>query len=381
MEEKIINEETEEVLENTASSIPEELQKYLEKDESTFEEIEKVLTTLDEKKESLEAEKEASEKSFDDRLAEFQEMLAKEKEDAFNEFAKREQDLDAEKARIEEIKLDEQGKQVNYIDQLKEISDKFNSKISSIEEAIKACEDNDTLTKALEEEKEKLERALDEEYISRKEELNTVLVNIGLEEEPTVDIDPDTEINLDFRTPEEIERDNNAVSEEPKVEVPAIDPNTEINLDFRTEEEKNAPEVTEIPAEPVSNEVTVDPAINDLLLRDFANNGITTVDEEPEQEEVTINPIEDVVPINEIVNEENDLPTLEEPKEETKVEDSVYKNDKKLSDIFKKKESKPSLETTTDYSNELDKILKKLNESSNSNNSTLDETQDFTNMF
>ena len=194
-------------------------------------------------------------------------------------------------------------------------------------------------------------------------------------------IDPNTEINLDFRTPEEIERDNNAVSEEPKVEVPAIDPNTEINLDFRTEEEKNAPEVTEIPAEPVSNEVTVDPAINDLLLRDFANNGITTVDEEPEQEEVTINPIEDVVPINEIANEENDLPTLEEPKEETKVEDSVYKNDKKLSDIFKKKESKPSLETTTDYSNELDKILKKLNESSNSNNSTLDETQDFTNMF
>ena len=225
MEEKIINEETEEVLENTASSIPEELQKYLEKDESTFEEIEKVLTTLDEKKESLEAEKEASEKSFDDRLAEFQEMLAKEKEDAFNEFAKREQDLNAEKARIEEIKLDEQGKQVNYIDQLKEISDKFNSKISSIEEAIKACEDNDTLTKALEEEKEKLERALDEEYISRKEELNTVLVDIGLEEEPTVDIDPDTEINLDFRTPEEIERD--MLLDEESKNTPVIEPDFE----------------------------------------------------------------------------------------------------------------------------------------------------------
>ena len=225
MEEKIINEETEEVLENTASSIPEELQKYLEKDDSTFEEIEKVLSILDDKKESLNAEKEASEKSFDDRLAEFQEMLAKEKEDAFNEFAKREQDLDAEKARIEEIKLDEQGKQVNYIDQLKEISDKFNSKISSIEEAIKTCEDNDTLTKALEEEKEKLERALDEEYISRKEELNSVLVDIGLEEEKeeqTVDIDPDTEINLDFRTPEEIERD--MLLDEEKKNTPVIEP-------------------------------------------------------------------------------------------------------------------------------------------------------------
>ena len=234
MEEKIINEETEEVLENTASSIPEELQKYLEKDESTLEKIENVLSTLDEKKETLNGEKEASEKDFEDRLNEFKEMLAKEKEDAFNEFAKREQDLDAEKARIEEIKLEQQGKQVNYIDLLKEISDKYSSKINSIEEAIKACEDNDTLSKALEEEKVKLEKALDEEYETRKQELDNVLVSIGLEEEKEEDteielepikesnIDPDMEINLDFRTPEEIELDNKPA--EPEV--------TLINNDF-----------------------------------------------------------------------------------------------------------------------------------------------------
>lgn len=194
-------------------------------------------------------------------------------------------------------------------------------------------------------------------------------------------IDPNTEINLDFRTQEEIDRDNNVVPEEQEVEVPAIDPNTEINLDFRTEEEKNAPEVTEIPDEPISNEVTVDPAINDLLLRDFANNGITTVDEEPE--EVTINPIENVVPIDDIVNTEEE-PIVPETPVEAPVEDSVYKNDKKLSDIFKKKtvvEETPNLEKTEDYSNELDKILKKLNEASDSKNSTLDETQDFSNMF
>ncbi len=247
MEEKIINEETEEVLENTASSIPEELQKYLEKDESTLGEIENVLSAIDEKKDTLSAEKEESEKNFEDRLNEFKEMLAKEKEEAFDEFAKREQDLDAEKARIEEIKLEQQGKQVNYIDLLKEISDKYSSKINSIEEAIKACEDNDTLTKALEEEKEKLEKALDDEYNSRKQELDEVLVDIGLEEEKKEpSIDPNTEINLDFRTPEEIERDNKL--EDERKNTPVIEPEivpeevSVLNTDFNIMDENEVVE-------------------------------------------------------------------------------------------------------------------------------------------
>lgn len=243
MEEKIINEEQEEVLENT---IPEELHTYLEADEETLEKVEKVLNDLDERMDSLQNEKVESEKNFDDRLEEFKQMIAKEKEEAFNEFAKREEEIDAEKSRVESIKLSEQSKQVNYIDTLKEISEEYSSKINSIEEAIKACEDNETLSKALEEEKNKLEEALSNEYESRKEELNKVLVDIGIEEktvskpnkkeieieEPKInlDIDPDTIINLDFRTSEEKEKDllknnfeesydNEVVSHEPREDV------------------------------------------------------------------------------------------------------------------------------------------------------------------
>ena len=156
------------------------------------------------------------------------------------------------------------------------------------------------------------------------------------------------------------------VKEEKKSE---IDPNMEIDLDFRTDEEKERDNKLESP-EPIVNEVSVDPAINDLLLRDFASNNI----EENNEEEISINPINDVYNL--------DMP--EEEVVEAPKEDSLYKNDKKLSDIFKKKSpvnEKPNLEKTEDYSNELDKILKKLNEVSGSDDSTLDETTDFSNMF
>ena len=157
------------------------------------------------------------------------------------------------------------------------------------------------------------------------------------------------------------------VTETPVVEEvkPAIDPNTEINLDFRSEEEKEAEEVKE---EPVVNEITVEPAINDLLLRDFSTEGAKTVDvEEPVKEEEK--PVESVIKTDTINNSE-----------------SLYKNDKKISDIFKKKtnvvkEEPVNLEKTADFNNELDRILQKLNEANKTNDSTLDETQDFTNMF
>ena len=227
MKEKI-NEETTEVLE---SSVPEELQKYLEADENAISDIDGVLEDIDNKKESLNSEKEESEKEFDNRLAEFQDMIAKEREAALEDFARREQDLDAEKSRIEDIKLEQQSKQVNYIDSLKEISDTYNSKINTIEEAIKACEDNETLTKALEEEKEKLLQTLESSYNDRILELNDALKEVGFDSEPS--IDPDTEINLDFRTDEEKERDSKK-----QINKSYLTPDTEINLDFRTEEEK-----------------------------------------------------------------------------------------------------------------------------------------------
>ena len=219
MEEKIINEEQEEVLENT---IPEELKKYLEADENALGEIENVLNILDERMTSLNNEKEKKKKSFEDRLEEFKQSLAKEKEDTFNEFAKREQDIDAEKAKIESIKLEEQAKQVNYIDSLKEISSKYSSKINSIEEAIKACEDNDTLNKALEEEKNKLLESLSNEYNERKEALNKVLTEIGIKEEPKVEEkvnEPVIEQQPIINNNVVIEDENEVISHEPREDV------------------------------------------------------------------------------------------------------------------------------------------------------------------
>lgn len=183
MEENINVEE--EVLESNV--LPEELKKYLDKDTEVIEKLDGVIVSLDSDIELLNNQKDATEKEFEDRLNEFKEKLAKEKEDAFDEFSRKEQDILDKKAKIENLKLEQQGKQVNFIDALKDISSKCNSKISSIEDAIKACEDNSTLNKALEEEKNKMEELLNDEYGKRKEELNNVLVEIGeqREEEPS----------------------------------------------------------------------------------------------------------------------------------------------------------------------------------------------------
>lgn len=214
MEEKII-EETEEILENNAGNVPEELKKYLEADEKTLKEIENVITDLDDKKTFLNNQKEDTEKEFERRLKEFTENLEKEKEEVFNIISNKEKELDDEKARVEGIKLKEQGNQVNFVDSLVEISNKFNSKISSIEEAIKACEDNDTLSKALEEEKNKLEDTLEKEYASRKENLDKVLEEVGIKkvepvvipepEVPEVKPEPMPDIDIDFNVPDNTE--------------------------------------------------------------------------------------------------------------------------------------------------------------------------------
>ena len=150
--------------------------------------------------------------------------------------------------------------------------------------------------------------------------------------------------------------------EEPKVEIPVE------NI-----EEEKAP----LDTEEISNEVPVDPKINEMLLRDFSSNGVSSID--TEDTEVSLNPINNI----DNINIEETAPI--EPAA------PVYKNDKKLSDIFKKKSepakpventSSPKLENTVDFSNELDRILQKLNETTgDTKDSTLDETQDFSNMF
>lgn len=209
MEEKIINEETEEI-ENVDINIPEELEKYLKEDTSAFEKFDSTIADLEDSIKSLNEERERTKADFEKRLNEFKEQLDKEKEEIMSDYAEKEEDLVEEKTRVESIKVEEQGNQVNYIDSLKAILDKYNKKMDSITSAIQTCKDNDTLTQALEEEKDKLEKDLDAEYDERKKELEDVLESIGIEPEPvtpTYTIDPDTEINLDFRTPEEIERE------------------------------------------------------------------------------------------------------------------------------------------------------------------------------
>lgn len=173
--------------------------------------------------------------------------------------------------------------------------------------------------------------------------------------------------------------------EEPVVEeVPVIEETPVPEVEVPTEEVENEEPVVEtteeeapVDTEEISNEVTVDPKVNDMLLRDFSTNGVSSIDTEDTQ--VSLNPINNIDNIN-----------IEEPATEEPAA-PVYKNDKKLSDIFKKKSetakpventSSPKLENTVDFSNELDRILQKLNETSvDTNDSTLDETQDFTNMF
>ena len=179
-------------------------------------------------------------------------------------------------------------------------------------------------------------------------------------------------------------------------EVPAVDEMEKTDkIDVITENDMYEP------VEGTSNELVVDPAINDILLKDFTKNDtikeIEKIDEE-EKEDISLNPINNISRIEPIEEEKVTLPTPEVtfepelpkvtfepvlPKEEEKK--SPYKNDKKLSDIFKKKDSKEEdLLNTMSLENELDRILSKLNSDTDSNeskDSTLDETMDFSNMF
>lgn len=128
--------------------------------------------------------------------------------------------------------------------------------------------------------------------------------------------------------------------------------------------------------EPIVREINVDPKVNDLLLRDFSTNETPVIEDDQNKESIIESPV------NEEQFKMEEKVQVELPK--TEVKTSPYKNSKSLSDILKKAPVKQeeNLLKTEDYSNELDRILKKLNEESNeSKDSTLDETTDFTNMF
>ena len=154
------------------------------------------------------------------------------------------------------------------------------------------------------------------------------------QEEPKV-----LETNIPEPTPAPVVEE---VAEEVKEEAPVIEDITP---------EVTIPEVEEVPAEtpvePISPMMDAD--IEALLNKDYSAN-------------------------NEVVNNIPVEPVKEEPK-------SKYTNDKKLSDIFGKKETTTSakkIETTQDFSDELDRILQKLNEDSST---PVEDTADYTNMF
>ncbi len=156
---------------------------------------------------------------------------------------------------------------------------------------------------------------------------------------------------------------DNSIPEVKTEEAPVIEP--------VAEEVKEEPEVV-VPETPVVEPEVVAPVeeavedtaieinsnIDELLNKDYSENNklVETIETKPVVEPVT--------------------PVVETPK-------SKYTNDKKLSDIFGKKEEPKvnNIETTQDFSDELDRILKKLNEEENNVDSSLDETGDYTNMF
>ena len=171
-------------------------------------------------------------------------------------------------------------------------------------------------------------------------------------------------------TPEEPKvLENNIPEEKPEV-VPTVTPEV-------------TPEVTPAPVvEEVAEEVpTVAPVIEETV-------------EEPKVEEVPVelptydSNIEELLNKDYSANNEivNNMPVKpEEPAVKVKEEPKTkYTNDKKLSDIFGKKEEPVSkkIETTQDFSDELDRILKKLNdEEPKIDENVLDESSDYTNMF
>ena len=167
---------------------------------------------------------------------------------------------------------------------------------------------------------------------------NTIKSKRLEQEEANKKEDPEKPVVLESEIPEKVEE---PVKEETLEEAPA--PVVE-------EVAEVAPTVVEPVVEEVKEETTegpvIDSNIEELVNKDYSAN-------------------------NEIV--ENIPEVVEEPK-------SKYNNDKKLSDIFGKKEESTTrkIETTQDFSDELDRILQKLNNEETSNE---DESIDYTNMF
>lgn len=188
------------------------------------------------------------------------------------------------------------------------------------------------------------------------------------------------------------EKSNIEISVEPEVEPSINNPIEEVKVEEEPIEVKQInPEVTPVIEEKVIEEIKEEKKVDEsdkmeeLLNKDFSNNNIDVDD-------IDITPDVDLdTVINGKDKKEKVEPVIEEVKAIEKEEPkSIYKSNKNLSDIFGKKpqtsnteETNKKLETTQDYSDELDRILSKISDEENdySKDSTLDETQDFSNRF
>ena len=131
------------------------------------------------------------------------------------------------------------------------------------------------------------------------------------------------------------------------------------------EEVKEEPEMPEPKVEEPAPVIETE-SMEELLNKDFSKNN------------EIVNNLTDTQIINPV--EPAPSPVVEEVKEEPK---SIYKSNSKLSDILgkKKTEDKPILNTTQDFSDELDRILNKLNEETNKIDETLEADEEINNRF
>ena len=184
------------------------------------------------------------------------------------------------------------------------------------------------------------------------------------------EVKPEIEIE---KSPENLKAEivTEPVVEEPKQEVTPVIPEVPVTNVVET------PVVEETPSPVVETS-----SMEELLNKDFSKNNeiVNNLNEED------LN-----IPITNEVKIETEV--KEEPKQEvtpvipevpvTKVEEnkSPYKSDKKISDIFSKKKEEPKLETTQDFSDELDRILSKLNEETKEVDTSLDTEEEINNRF
>lgn len=183
--------------------------------------------------------------------------------------------------------------------------------------------------------------------------------------ETAVEVAPVVEKKEIERAPEDLKAE---IITEPVVETP-VEPVVETPVE--------EPVVTQV--EPVIETESME----DLLNKDFSKNAEVVNNLTDTQ---IIKPVENVAPVvTEVPAEpaivETPTPVVETPVVEEKK--SPYKSNSKLSDILakKKENAKPKLETTQDFSDELDRILNKLNEETPKANESLDSEEEINNRF